>query len=89
MPYSVSFLWGEYPDIPDENKWNLVRSFRNETLTRSDWTQLGDAPFTVEEKDAWTAYRQALRDVPQDFGGPDDVMFPDTPGTVTPAEVQA
>jgi hypothetical protein len=28
-----------------------------------DWTQLADADLTTEEKAAWTAYRQALRDM--------------------------
>jgi hypothetical protein len=87
--YSASFLWQLSIDMevemPEDEKWFSIRNYRNEMLSKSDWTQLGDAPFSAEEKNAWTAYRQALRDVPQDFGDPDDVMFPDTPGLVQPA----
>ena len=80
---SANFLWAGMVamglEVPVENKWNLIRSYRSELLARSDWSQLGDAPFTAEEKNAWTAYRQTLRDLPQDFVNPDDVMFPQEP----------
>lgn len=36
------------------------REYRNQLLTASDWTQLPDAPVNRE---AWAAYRQALRDL--------------------------
>jgi hypothetical protein len=76
---SASFLWlgGEDPNPPDENKWNMIRAHRNEILARGDWTQLGDAPLTAEQKEQWTRYRQALRDIPQDYEDPDDCMIPD------------
>ena len=87
--YSAQFLWQLSIDMgvtmPDDEKWFSIRNYRVELLTKSDWTQLGDTPFSAEEKNAWTAYRQALRDVPQDFGSPDDVMFPEVPGSVQPA----
>jgi hypothetical protein len=75
-------LWDEsdYPEgMPDEYKWNIIRTYRGTLLTQSDWTQLGDAPFTTEQKDAWTAYRQALRDLPQDYANANDVFFPEKP----------
>jgi len=43
------------------------REYRNQLLTASDWTQLPDAPVNRE---AWAAYRQALRDLT------DHVNFP-------------
>ena len=80
---SAIFLWAGMVAmsqvVPDGNKWNLIRDYRSTLLARSDWSQLGDAPFTAEEKNAWTAYRQALRDIPQDFVNPDEVMFPQEP----------
>lgn len=83
MPQSATFLWAGMEamgqPVTDETKWYLIRSFRTELLARSDWTQIGDAPFTAEEKNAWTTYRQALRDLPQDYGNPNDVMFPEEP----------
>ena len=80
---SASFLWAGRiamgQEVPTENKWNLIRGYRSVLLSRSDWSQLGDAPFTADEKNAWTAYRQALRDIPQDYVNPDEVMFPQEP----------
>ena len=44
-----------------ENQWETVRIQRNELLTQCDWTQLSDIP--SETKEAWTIYRQALRNI--------------------------
>ncbi len=41
-----------------------LRKLRNKKLTETDWTQNSDVP--VETKNKWTAYRQALRDLPAD-----------------------
>jgi hypothetical protein len=38
-----------------------------------------DVPLTLEEKQAWADYRQALRNIPQDFATPDEVVFPEMP----------
>ena len=40
-----------------------VRSARNAALAECDWTQLADASLTEEQRTAWGAYRQALRDL--------------------------
>lgn len=53
-----------------------VRIKRNQLLMESDWTQVADAP--VDEQ-AWAAYRQALRDVPQQVGFPANVTWPNPP----------
>lgn len=53
-----------------------VRAERNRKLADSDWTQLADS--TVD-KDAWAAYRQALRDVPAQAGFPNEVTWPELP----------
>jgi hypothetical protein len=55
---------------------DAVRNERNALLAASDWTQLADA--TVD-KAAWAAYRQALRDIPQQAGFPYNVTYPVTP----------
>lgn len=44
-----------------ETEWPLVRVKRDGLLSKSDWTQLPDVPITTKE--AWAAYRQALRDI--------------------------
>lgn len=55
--------------------WDSVRRKRNELLVQSDWTQLADAPLTAEQKTAWAAYRQLLRDVTTRFATPEEVVF--------------
>ena len=44
-----------------DTEWPLMRAQRNQLLQASDWTQLPDVPLATKE--AWAAYRQALRDV--------------------------
>jgi hypothetical protein len=40
-----------------------LRKLRNALLRESDWTQFNDSPLTTNEKQAWAAYRQELRDL--------------------------
>jgi hypothetical protein len=53
-----------------------VRVQRDTLLTASDWTQVADAPV---DQEAWAAYRQALRDIPQQEGFPSNVVWPEKP----------
>lgn len=46
-----------------KDKWFTVRAQRTEMLASSDFTQIADAPMTVEKRAEWVAYRQALRDL--------------------------
>lgn len=57
-----------------------VRSKRNYKLTKSDWTQVADAPV---DKTAWAEYRQKLRDIPQQSGFPTEVDWPVKPHAPT------
>ena len=41
-----------------------LRQKRDLLLSASDWTQGNDSPLSTELKTAWSAYRQALRDLP-------------------------
>lgn len=54
-----------------------ARTQRDRLLATSDFTQLADAP--AAKKSDWAAYRAALRDVPQQPGFPDAVVWPATP----------
>lgn len=77
------------PSLPDLNEddiadcvvdvWQSIRDERYQKLTASDWTQLPDAVLTPDEQATWQGYRQALRDIPQDFDSPDDVIWPEEP----------
>ena len=74
-----------FPDVPDEiddnSKNNLARSHRNKLLAESDYTQMIDYPMADEERAAWAAYRQELRDLPNSEGWPNPVP-PPKPGDV-------
>lgn len=72
------------PAVPEptaEQQEMQIRSQRNSLLSLSDWTQLADAPLTAEQKQEWAEYRQALRDVPEQAGFPENVVWPSTPET--------
>jgi len=56
-----------------------IRAERDRRLAASDWTQLADCPLSAGGKSAWTAYRQTLRDLPQQDGFPGRVTWPDVP----------
>ena len=59
-----------------EKGWSQVRLKRNRLLGDCDWTQLSDSS---ADKVAWGNYRQALRDIPQNFQKPEDVVWPTKP----------
>jgi hypothetical protein len=59
--------------------WEAVRVDRNGRLSGSDWTALADSPLSEVEEAAWFAYRQSLRDVPQDHADPTDITWPEPP----------
>lgn len=55
----------------------LVRRTRTALLQKSDWTQLPDVP--SETKDQWAKYRQLLRDITDQAGFPESVIWPNKP----------
>jgi hypothetical protein len=64
------------PVDPDVLLAEEIRSQRNDLLAASDWTQVADAPV---DQSAWATYRQALRDIPQQSGFPNNVTWPEGP----------
>jgi hypothetical protein len=60
-----------------ETQWPIVRAERNALLSASDWTQLPDVP--LDTKEAWAAYRQALRDITNQ-PDPFNIVWPVPPG---------
>lgn len=65
------------PNPPEFYKAIEVRESRNALLSACDWTQVPDA--SVDQA-AWATYRQALRDVPEQAGFPNSVVWPTQPG---------
>lgn len=62
--------------IPEPEMAEKVRKDRNQRLAECDWTQLADSP---ADKAAWSAYRQALRDISTQPGFPWSVVWPAKP----------
>lgn len=63
----VAYEYTIIKETAEDLMQNLIKNRRNLMLARSDWTQTVDAPLTSEKKEAWAAYRQALRDMPQNY----------------------
>jgi len=53
----------------------LLREERNRRIAETDWWATSDRTMSADE----TAYRQALRDVPQNYTSLDDVVWPTKP----------
>tara|TARA_Y100000782_G_scaffold3033_1_gene3487 strand:- start:152 stop:460 length:309 start_codon:yes stop_codon:yes gene_type:complete len=78
---------GEHSNLPIEviqkalldEAWHLVRNKRDSLLRECDYAIMPDYPLTDAEKAAVTAYRQALRDIPETFASPDSVEWPAKP----------
>lgn len=75
------------PTLNEYNEWVLgwtlvtlnekeARDLRDKLLAECDWTQVADAPV---DQAAWSDYRQALRDIPQQDGFPKNVVWPTKP----------
>lgn len=58
--------------------WEQIKVQRDALLQQSDWTVLTDAS-PKPSVEAWLEYRQALRDIPQDFDSPEDIVWPTKP----------
>lgn len=68
------------PNLPtEEEKWSKIRRERNGLLAKTDWTQFADSPLSDELKAIYQTYRQALRDLPNQYANADDVVFPERP----------
>lgn len=61
--------------VPPALTWADIRSERDSLLAATDWWAVSDRAMSADE----TNYRQALRDVPQTFASPDDVVWPTQP----------
>lgn len=66
----------EYAAGADDRAAAEIRTERDAKLTESDWTQVSDAPV---DQAAWATYRQALRDIPDQAGFPNEVNWPTAP----------
>jgi len=60
-----------------ERAMRSLREHRDKKLAETDWTQGADVPDAI--KNAYTSYRQALRDITKTHNNPRTVVWPDKP----------
>jgi hypothetical protein len=65
----------EFPEASEQALASLARRHRDRLLALCDWRTLTDAP---GDRAAWVAYRQALRDAPQQAEWPNNPI-PEAP----------
>jgi hypothetical protein len=72
-------------DLENKNKidaeWNAIRSKRDILLNQSDFYALSDVwnDLSEQRRIDIANYRKALRDIPQAFNNPQNVIFPEMP----------
>lgn len=76
LGWSTSDKTAEEVQEYDDNQATTVRAERDGLLAQSDWTQVADAPV---DSTAWATYRQALRDITDQAGFPNDINWPTQP----------
>ena len=62
--------------VPDEWVWERLRIRRDQLLAACDWRVVNDAPWDIAP---WIAYRQALRDLPDNTQNPRQAAWPIEP----------
>lgn len=76
-PDSAPDLWAQQiKDADRQTEAAAARKERDRLLLACDWAVLPDAQ---TERTAWEAYRQALRDVPEQPGFPYTIEWPAKP----------
>ena len=74
-PRHSSNQFRDSQEVLDENEAIFQRSKRDGLLAETDWMANSD----VTMSDEWKAYRQALRDIPQQSGFPNNITYPTKP----------
>jgi hypothetical protein len=69
----------ELEEIHPLIKWTLIRKSRDEDLAASDYAAMPDYPMSDKDRPVFVAYRQGLRDIPDQGADPDAVIWPDKP----------
>lgn len=65
----------EDPDFEVKRRSAEVRAERNELLCQTDKYMLADFPIKYDAKEEYRAYRQYLRDIPEQEGFPDQAVL--------------
>lgn len=75
----VEFVEVPSPELPDSVIADRARQERDSLLSETDFYVTPDYPSTEEDLEEVKAYRQALRDVPNQEGFPRDIEWPIKP----------
>lgn len=59
-----------------------IRAQRNALLSETDYLVNNDYPISESDKNSIRAYRQALRDIPQQRGFPKNAVWPEKPNCI-------
>ena len=71
---------GNVLSFPTESeKWDMIRKTRNKMLDDTDWIIVDAMEAGLSVDVGVIEYRVALREITDNFGRPDDVVFPDMP----------
>lgn len=62
-----------------ESTMDEIKVKRTRLLRETDWTQTIDSSLSAEKQAEFKSYRQLLKDIPQTYTNPDDVVFPEIP----------
>jgi hypothetical protein len=75
----IPFVAPEPPS--DKELWEQIRLERNRLLQDTDWCLISDSKFSNDSVNLnlILAYRKALRDLPQTYESPKDVVYPQLP----------
>ncbi len=83
------YLAGKFTDIQECPEWKLsiehdtlcsdIRDKRNKLLSETDYLVNSDYPISDETKTLVKVYRQNLRDITQQEGFPENVVWPEKP----------
>lgn len=72
----------EFVELKTRNVEREVRDKRTSLLFSTDVYMLQDYPISEEDRELIREYRQALRDIPQQEGFPENVVWPDKPACI-------
>ena len=72
----------ETPDNSDEEQAEIVRARRNSLIEETDFLLMSDYPISEENLALLKAYRQALRDIPEQSGFPKTNEWPSKPEVI-------
>lgn len=67
----------EVIELIKQSDLNQVRTMRNMLIAETDWTQNNDVPEATKLK--WQPYRQALRDITDQYQSMNGIVWPDKP----------